>query len=151
MTATTSAADVQAATANARHLIDLTRTLISRLAAETRAFRDRRPGDVVSSLEKTQDLTNQYRRETAQLKANPTLLESAPASLRMALVEATQTFNAVLATHATTVEAAKTISEGIVKVIANEVAVSRAMGTGYGTKGQPTAGDGRAVTLNRMA
>ena len=145
------AADIQAATANARHLVELTRTLTTRLEAETRAFQDRRPGDVVSSLDTTQDLTNQYRRETAQLKANPGLLASAPTSLRMALIEATQAFNTVLATHATTVEAARTLSEGIVKVIANEVVVSRAMGTGYGTKGQATAGDGRAVTLNRIA
>ncbi|ADL01914.1 hypothetical protein MMB232_02513 [Brevundimonas subvibrioides] len=139
------------ATAHLRRLTDLTDRLTARLEAETDAFASRRPQDVTASLAETQDLANLYRRESAQLKSNPGLLAAAPVSERMGLIKATEAFEAVLAVHARTVEAARTISEGLVRTIAQEVAGARAMGTGYGASGRAAAGDGRAVTLNRMA
>ena len=140
-----------AATAAARHLTELTETLTDRLETETRAFTERRPQDVVASLPVTQELANQYRRESAQVKANPSILSAAPSSERIRLVKATERFNTVLAKHSVAVEAARIISEGLVQTIAGEVAASRAMGTGYGASGRATAGDGRAITLNRSA
>ncbi|WP_269516280.1 flagellar basal-body protein FlbY [Brevundimonas subvibrioides] len=139
------------ATAHLRRLTDLTDRLTARLEAETDAFASRRPQDVTTSLAETQELANLYRRESAQLKSNPGLLSAAPVSERMSLIKATETFEAVLAIHARTVEAARTISEGLVRAIAQEVAGARAMGTGYGASGRAAAGDGRAVTLNRTA
>jgi hypothetical protein len=143
--------DAHTATAAARHLTDLTRRLTERLETESRAFAERRPQDIVAGLGETQELANQYRRESAQVKANPAILSAAPSSERMLLVKATETFNAVLARHARAVEAARIISEGLVQTIAGEVAASRAMGTGYGATGRAPAGDGRAITLNRSA
>jgi hypothetical protein len=143
--------DPVTATAHLRRLTDLTDRLTARLEAETDAFASRRPQDVTASLAETQELANLYRRESAQLKSNPGLLSAAPASERMGLIKATETFEAVLAIHARTVEAARTISEGLVRAIAQEVAGARAMGTGYGASGRAAAGDGRAVTLNRTA
>ena len=69
----------------------------------------------------------------------------------VALVKATERFEAVLSRHARAVEAARVISEGLVQAIAGEVAAARAMGSGYGASGKATAGDGRAITLNRNA
>lgn len=143
--------DPVTATAHARRLTGLTERLSDRLENETRAFAERRPGDVVASLPETQELTNQYRRESAQLKAAPGLMSAAPVTERMTLIKATQRFEAVLATHANAVEAARVISEGLVRTIAAEVAGARAMGTGYGATGQAHQGDGRAITLNRSA
>jgi len=143
--------DPHTATAAARHLTELTETLTGRLETETRAFAERRPQDVVASLPITQELANQYRRESAQVKANPAILAAAPSSERIKLVKATERFNTVLAKHSVAVEAARIISEGLVQTIAGEVAASRAMGTGYGASGRATAGDGRAITLNRSA
>ena len=143
--------DPVTATAHLRRLTDLTDRLTARLEAETDAFASRRPQDVTASLAETQELANLYRRESAQLKSNPGLLSAAPASERMGLIKATETFEAVLAIHARTVEAARTISEGLVRAIAQEVAGARAVGTGYGASGRAAAGDGRAVTLNRTA
>lgn len=144
-------ADPHSATAHARRLTTLTDTLSDRLEAETRAFAERRPGDVVASLPETQNLTNQYRRESAQLKAQPSIMAGAPASERMALIKATQRFEAVLSRHARAVEAARIISEGLVQTIAAEVASARASGRGYGASGQAALGDGRAITFNRSA
>lgn len=143
--------DPVTATAHTRRLVSLTEELGQRLAEETRAFAERRPGDVVASLSQTQDLTNQYRRESAQLRAQPGLVSAAPVGERSALIKATEKFEAILAAHARAVEAARIVSEGLVRTIAAEVAGARAMGAGYGASGQAYEGDGRAITLNRSA
>lgn len=144
-------ADTVTATAHARRLTALTERLSERLANETLAFAERRPGDVVASLPHTQELTNQYRRESAQLRAAPGMISAAPDVERSALIKATQVFETVLAKHARAVEAARIISEGLVRTIAAEVTAARALGTGYGAAGQAYQGDGRAITLNRSA
>ncbi len=143
--------DPTTAAAYLRNLTALTDRLTARLETETDAFVARRASDVAAGLAQTQELANQYRKETAYLKANKALLIAAPASDRMALVKATEAFEAVLAVHGRTIEAARTISEGLVRAIAQEVAGARAMGTGYGAAGQANSGDSRAVTLNRTA
>lgn len=143
--------DPVTATAHLRRLTMLTDRLTARLESETDAFASRRAHDVAAGLAETQELANLYRRESAQLKANPGLLSQAPVSEREALIRATETFEAVLALHGRTVEAARTISEGLVRAIAQEVASARAIGTGYGASGAAYAGDSRAVTLNRTA
>ena len=143
--------DPATATAHARRLTILTERLTVRLESETTAFAERRPHDVAAGLAQTQDLANHYRRESAQLKANPAVLAAAPASERIILIRATERFETVLARHARAVEAARVISEGLVQTIAREVAAARALGTGYGASGLAAAGDSRAVTLNRSA
>jgi hypothetical protein len=139
------------ATAHLRRLTALTERLTARLENETDAYASRRAHEVAAGLAETQDLANLYRRESTQLKANPGLLSQAPASERMALVRATEAFEAVLAVHGRTVEAARTISEGLVRTIAQEVAGARAVGVGYGASGAACSGDSRAITLNRKA
>jgi hypothetical protein len=143
--------DPVTATAYLRRLTDLTDRLTARLEKEADAFASRRPQDAAAGLAETQELANAYRRETAQVKTNPALIAAAPANERTALIRATEAFEAALATHARTVEAARSISEGLVRAIAQEVAGARALGTGYGASGQAYAGDSRAVTLNRTA
>lgn len=139
------------AAVHVRRLIGLTDALSDRLETETRAFVERRPQDIVDGLTKTQDMANLYRRETAQLKATPALAASAPVADRQTLIRATQRFEAVLARHATAVQAARVVSEGVVQAIAAEVAASRASGAGYGASGRAAASDGTAITLNRSA
>lgn len=149
MTLTDSA--VVTATARARQLLRLTQALTSRLETETAAFAAQRPQDVAAGLSETQDLANAYRRETAQIKADPTLLAAAPQSERQALIEATRIFDVAVSAHANAVEAARKISEGLVRAIAGEVAELRGAPVGYGAGGQAPALDGRAFALNRTA
>lgn len=139
------------AAARVRQLIRLTEDLTDRLINETRAFESRRPQDVAAGMAETQEMANTYRRESAQLKANPAALADAPAADRMALIAATQAFEAVLARHGRAVEAARVISEGLVRAIAEEMAAARPPASAYGTSGAAAPGDGRAVTLNRTA
>lgn len=139
------------ATARVRQLVDLTERLTTRLTEESRAFEARRPQDAAATLAETQDLANAYRRESAQVRANPAALAAAPAAERTALIRATEAFEAVLSRHARAVEAARIVSEGLVRTIAAEVAGQRGSPSAYGASGQANAGDGRAVAFNRTA
>ncbi|KQY83479.1 MULTISPECIES: hypothetical protein [unclassified Brevundimonas] len=139
------------ARARVRQLTDLTARLTARLVEESKAFEDRRPQDAAATLGETQQLANAYRRESAQVKADPSVLAAAPAADRMALVKATQAFEAVLSGHARAVEAARIVSEGLVKTIVAEVASQRGSPSAYGASGQANASDGRAVAFNRTA
>ena len=146
----TGAAELNA-TARIRQLIDLTERLTASLGAEARAFEAHRPQDAAATLAGTQDLANAYRRESAQIKANPAVLAGAPASDRAALIKVTEAFEAILTRHSRAIEAARIISEGLVKTIAAEVASQRGSPSAYGSSGRANAGDGRAVAFNRMA
>ncbi|MGZ9099630.1 MAG: flagellar basal-body protein FlbY [Brevundimonas sp.] len=139
------------ARARVRQLTDLTTRLTARLIAEAQAFEARRPHDAAASLAETQQLANVYRRESAQVKADPSVLAAAPAGDRMALVKATEAFEAILSRHARAIEAARIVSEGLVKTIVAEVASQRGSPSAYGASGQANAGDGRAVAFNRTA
>ena len=57
----------------------------------------------------------------------------------------------MLSGHARAVEAARIVSEGLVRTIAAEVAGQRGSPSAYGATGHATAGDGRAVAFNRQA
>ena len=139
------------ATARVRQLIDLTERLIASLGAEAKAFEAHRLQDAAASLAGTQDLANAYRRESAQIKARPEVLAAAPASERAALVRVTEAFEAMLSRHSRAIEAARIISEGLVKTIAAEVTAQRGSPSAYGASGRANAGDGRAVAFNRTA
>lgn len=144
-------ADIETAALRVQHLTRLTRDLTERLTLEMEAMRAHRAQDLTQGMAQTQEMANLYRRESVQVKANPGLIASAPEADRNALIDATQAFESVLSEHALTVEAARQVSEGLVRTIAAEVAGARAQGVGYGASGQAAQGDGRAVTLNRTA
>ncbi len=139
------------ATARVRQMIDLTERLTGRLADEAAAFETRRPQDVAATVSQTQDLANAYRRESARIKASPAELAPAPVEERRRLIAATQVFETVLSRHALAVEAARIISEGLVRTIAAEVAEQRGSPSAYGASGRAHASDGRAVAFNAQA
>ena len=143
--------DTETAALRVQHLTRLTHDLTERLSLEMEALRAHRAQDLSQGMAQTQDMANLYRRESAQVKLNPGLISPAPEADRRALIEATQAFEEVLSEHAVAVEAARQVSEGLVRTIAAEVAGSRAQGVGYGAAGQAVQGDGRAVALNRTA
>lgn len=96
-------------------------------------------------------LANIYRHESLRVRSAPSLIEDAPLEQRMTLMRSTEAFDAVLARHGRAVEAARTITEGLVRAIAEEVAAQRPTGAGYGADSNAKAGDARAVTLNKRA
>ena len=60
-------------------------------------------------------------------------------------------FEAILRRHSRAIEAARIISEGLVKTIAAEVATQRGNPSAYGASGRANTGDSRAVAFNRTA
>jgi len=140
-----------AAAERVEQLIVLTNRLTELVSSECRAFEERRPQDAAKTLEETSRLANLYRHESQRIRADRSLIEGAPLERRMALARATEGFDAVLARHGRALEAAKVITEGIVKAVADEVVKKRATGAGYGPKATASAGKATAITLNRKA
>lgn len=136
-------------------LVVLTERLTALIAAQAQAFEQHRPQDAAIYVEETSRLANLYRHESAKVRAHPALIGAASLADRMRLTRATEAFDAVLARQARALEAAKTVTEGLVRAIAAEVAQQRSKGAaeGYGPKGERTAkpADGAAITLNKRA
>jgi hypothetical protein len=136
-------------TQRVEQLIVLTERLTKFLKAELKAFEARRPQDAAATSAETQRLANLYRHESARIRADPSLIAGAPPALRRRLIEATKVFDAVLARHGRALYAAKTITEGLVRAIAEEVAVQRRRVAAYGPEARQHKADASAITLNR--
>lgn len=133
-------------------LILLTERLTGLVAQQAKAFESRRPQDAAAHVEETARLANLYRHESARIRSNRNLISGAPAELRIRLRRTTEAFDAVLARQARAVGAAKTVTEGLVRAIAEEVANQRQKGVSYGAKGtQNRVAAATAITLNKRA
>lgn len=129
-------------------LIRLTERLTALLDRETELFRARRPQDAAPFQPEKTELATLYRRETARIGKDPALVVGAPAPRRVALADATRRFHDALALNQRAGEALRTISEGIVRAVAEEVARRRAA-PAYGPAASTAAPAGAAITLNR--
>lgn len=134
-----------------QQLTTLTERLTALLAAEAQAFEARRPLDVAAGADETARLANLYRHESTRIKADPSLIAGAPALARSRLVTATQTFEAVLARHGRALTAAKTVTEGLVQALAQEIADTRTARAPYGSNARSGVGEAAAIALNRKA
>src|SRR5262245_17023524 len=128
------------ATDRVEQLIILTERLTELIAGQAQAFEEHRPQDAAVLLEETSRLANLYRHESARVRADPRLVEGAPLAARTRLIRATEAFDAVLARQGRAIEAAKTVTEGLVKCIADEVTAQRSQASIYGATGTQNAG-----------
>jgi hypothetical protein len=129
----------------------LTDRLSERLGVELACFEARRPQDAAAGIEETGRLANLYRHESTRVKANPALIAEAPMEARQRLRRSTEIFETILARHGRAVEAARIITEGIVRAIAGEIANQRGHVAGYGADARSSGGGASALTLNRRA
>ena len=136
---------------NVERLIVLTERLTEVLAADAKAFEARRPHEATARLEETSRLANLYRHESTRVRGDPTLVASAPVETRQRLIRATEGFEAVLARHGRALYAAKEVTEGVVRAIAEEVAEARSAGAAYGPGARTQPVTGAAVALDRRA
>ena len=136
---------------NVERLIMLTERLTEHMASDAKAFEARRPHDAAARIEETSRLANLFRHESARVRQDPRLVAAAPPELRDRLMRASEAFDSVLARHGRALHAAKTVTEGIVRAIAEEVNSARAAGTGYGPGARTHAAPATAITLNRRA
>lgn len=130
----------------------LTERITELIARQAQAFEQRRPTEAAALLEETSRLANLYRHESSRIRADISLVESAPAPARAQLIRATEAFDAVLARQGRAVAAAQTVTEGLVKCIAEKVARQRSHATVYSAGGlQSGRTPVTAITLNRRA
>ena len=132
-------------------LILLTERLTDLISEQLRAFEARRPQDAAANADETARLANLYRHESLKVKTDPSQLEGAPPELHEKLIAATRAFDAVLARHGRAVEAAKTITEGLIRAIAEEVHKQRHAVAGYGPGALTAPRPATPVALNRRA
>jgi hypothetical protein len=134
-------------------MILLTERLTTQIALDAAAFEQRRPQEAAGRLEETSRLANLYRHESGRLRQTPAVIAGASLDQKARLVRATEAFDAVLARQGRALEAAKTVTEGLVRAIAEEVATQRGSTAGYGAGGatKTPVGIASAITLNRRA
>ncbi len=135
-----------------QQLIMLTERLTELVALEASAFEARRPHEAAKYIEETSRLANLYRHESARVRADPRLVQDASLQQRVALTRVTEAFDAVLARQGRAINAARTVTEGLVRAIAEEVANQRADKVAYDAGGQRSAAaDPVAITVNQRA
>ncbi len=131
-------------------VVRLTEKLTGLLADQARAFEQHRPHDAAAGLPEVTRLTQVYAAASAAVRAQPKLLEGASAQQRQRLLRATEAFEAVLQRQGRALAASKTVTEGLVKAIADEIAATRNVGRAYGPNAtRPFAAT--AITLNQKA
>ena len=134
-------------------LIILTERLTDLIARQSAAFEARRPHEAAQYVDEVAKLANLYRHESTRVRGNVALVSGASLQRRQRLVRATEAFDSVLARQGRAVTAAKTVTEGLVRAIAQEVAEQRPNASGYGPGSQGAAyrQNGTAITLNQRA
>ena len=134
-------------------LIILTERLTDVMARQSQCFEEHRPQDAAALMDEASKLANLYRHESARIRADTALIRGASVDLRRKLVSATEAFDVVLARHGRAVTAAKFVTEGLVRTIAEEVAGRREQLSGYGpgARSAASASAASAITLNRRA
>ena len=131
-------------------MLALTEQLTGLLADQALAFEQHRPQDVAPRLPDVARLTTLYRAGAAHVRSQPTLLEEATPEFRRRLLAATEAFEAALDRQGRALAASKTVTEGLVKAVADEIAARRGLGQPYGPGAirRPAA---TAITLNQRA
>lgn len=99
-----------------------------------------------------QRLTNAYRLEMARIKGEPALIADAPRSARERLQAATVALQVRLDSYAVALGAAREVTEGVMRAMAEEVQIARRGSPAYGAQGAYTDGPGAAsVALDQRA
>jgi len=113
-------------------LTTLTERLTRLMQEDLADLEARRPS--LARAEELGRLANIYRHESTRVRRNPALVAEAAPAARARLRTVTVAFEAALARHTVAVEAARTVSEGLVRAIAEEMAGSRPAASGYGPR-----------------
>lgn len=131
-------------------MIEITERLTDLLADQARAFERHRPQDAAVTMAKVAQLTGLYRAGSARIQSAPASALASPPAARQRLMRATEAFEAVLERQTRAIAASKTVTEGLVRAIAEAIATRRASNAGYGP-GVARRVPATAITLDRKA
>jgi hypothetical protein len=133
-------------------LVVLTDRLTALIAQQAQAFEARRPQDAAANMEETARLANAYRHEALRIRQQATVLNKLSRPQHQKLTQATKAFDAALARHGRALHAVKTVTEGLVHAIAEEIASQRTANSAYGPRGfKARPATAASITLNQRA
>jgi hypothetical protein len=134
----------------AEGLIRLTGRLTQLLEQETALFEARKPHEAVGLQTEKTKLATLYRAETQRAAKDRARLAGLDPVLKARLSESTLAFEAALRRNGAAVEALKSLTEGLVKALADEAARQQSANAGYGPNAARGAGIG-ALAYDRSA
>ena len=132
-------------------LIVLTERLVELMELDIADFEARRPLGAAGRADENGRLANLYRHECLRIQRDPSLIAGAPEARRRKLTDATRNLETVLQRHGRALHAARTITEGLVKAIADEAAAQRSSAAGYGPRATASPTQVAPFALNRQA
>lgn len=114
-------------------LVALTERLTALITRENTLLRRREPRQLSNFHDEKTRLTDLYTREMATLRRNDAVLKDARPEDVASLKKVTASFRKALADHNTIVGALKSVTEGMIQAIADEVTKRNNPVQGYGT------------------
>ncbi len=133
-------------TERATQLLAMTQRLVGLLAAEIEAVKARKLQGPSAEWDEKERLVHAWRIEVSKVKADPDLLAGISPDLKTRLREAAKDLEQGLEAHAMALMATKTVTEGLVRSIAAEIASSRSAPAAYGRSGTVNAGARREAS-----
>lgn len=130
----------------AEQLDAMTLRLVRLIGAEAEAVQAHRLSAANADWDEKERLVHAWRLEVARIKANPALLAGILPERKAALKESAQQLEHALEAHAVALAASKSVTEGLVRSIAAEVAAVRSAPAGYGRAGNVNSGGPRQAS-----
>lgn len=131
-------------------LIELTERLTDLIEKETDLFEQNRPAEARSFQDEKQQLANIYRKETARIAQDASLVADAPGERRHHLADLTDAMYAAVDKNRHAADALRAVTEGVVRAVADEVARTRSPDNyGPGSAAKSGGYSSSAITLNR--
>lgn len=132
--------------------IALSKRLSEILETENEMLRTRRPREIAQLQEEKSQLALRFSREMDTLRNNSNLLENAAESERNELRESSQRFQDALKENQRLLFATKSVTEGIIRAVANEVEKVGSRAAGYNKRAsmnKVSANKPTSITLNQ--
>jgi hypothetical protein len=130
----------------AEQLLAMTQRLVSLLDEEVAALKARRLDASGAGWDEKEKLVHAWRLEVSRIKADPGLMAGVSEARKEALRIAARALEERLADHERALAAARTVTEGLVRSIAAEIAEARRGPAGYGAAGVVTGGQRREAS-----
>ena len=131
----------------AEQLETMTRRLIGLVSSEADAVRAHRLSAANADWDEKERLVHAWRIEVSRIKADPSLLSGLSQGRKDQLLVSSRELETALEAHAMALAASKTVTEGLVRSIAAEIASVRAAPAGYGRSGANAASNRQASGL----
>ena len=126
-------------TERATQLLAMTQRLVALVGAEIEVVKARKLSSLSADWDEKERLVHAWRIEVSRVKNEPALLDGISPDLKASLRQVAMEMEQNLEAHAQALMATKTVTEGLVRSIAGEIASSRSAPAGYGRTGAVNA------------